>query len=223
MKHDVEEEESMPSVEPAHLEGEEEVKKEVMISVRALRIGAAVIVLLLVAFFAKGLFIAAVVNGTPISRFEVIHQLEKAGGKSALDNLITRKLIADAAAKQGIVVSNDEVAAEIKKVEAQVASTGQGITLDMLLSQRGMTRNDLKTQIVVQKEVEKLLGDKVNVLDSEVDKYISDNKITLPKAEEAADRAQIKDQIKQQKVTSAGQALVESFRTRASISYFVQY
>ena len=223
MNHDVEEEESMPSVEPLHKEGHGEEKKEVMISMRALRIAGAVVVLLVAAYFAKGLFIAAMVNGSPISRMEVIHQLEKSGGKQALETLITRKLIVDAAKKQGIKVTDEEVAIEIKKVEAQVQGAGQGLTLDAVLLQRGMTRSDLKTQIVLQKQVEKLLGDKVDATDAEVDKYISDNKITLPKAEEALDRAQIKDQIKQQKISSQGQAYVESLRTGSSVSYFVKY
>lgn len=222
MNHDVEEEESMPSVEPLHEEGHVE-KKEVMISMRALRIAGAVIVLLAVAYFAKGLFIAATVNGSPISRMEVIHQLEKAGGKSALETLITRKLIVNEVKKQGIKVTDEEIQVEIKKVEAQVQGAGQGLTLDAVLLQRGMTRDDLKTQIVLQKQVEKLLGDKVGVTDAEVDKYIADNKINLPKAEEVADRAQIKDQIKQQKISSQGQAYVESLRTSSSVSYFVKY
>ena len=89
--------------------------------------------------------------------------------------------------------------------------------------QRGMTREDLKTQIVLQKQVEKLLGDKISVTDAEIDKYITNNKITLPKAEEAADRAQIKDQLKQQKIASQGQAYVESLRTSSSVSYFVKF
>ncbi len=223
MKHNVEEEESMPSVEPLHEEEHVEEKKEVMISMRALRIAGAVIVLLAVAYFAKGLFIAAMVNGSPISRMQVIHQLEKSGGKAALETLITRKLIVDAAKNQGIKVTDEEVAAEIKKVEVQVQGAGQGLTLDAVLLQRGMTRDDLKTQIVLQKQVEKLLGDKVTVTDREVDKYIADNKLTLPKAEEAADRAQINDQLKQQKISSQGQAYVESLRTGSSVSYFVKY
>lgn len=223
MKHDIEEEESMPTVEAEHTEEAVAPKKEIMISVRALRIIAAVIVLLIIAYFTKGLFVAAVVNGSPISRIEVIHQLEKAGGKSALETLITRKIIADRAKKQGIKVGDDEVAVEIKKIDAQVTGSGQGATLDTMLLQRGMTRDDLKTQIILQKQVEKLLGDKVAATDAEVDKYIADNKVTLPKAEEASDRAQIKEQIKQQKISSQGQAFVESLRADSSISYIVKY
>src|SRR4051812_42694523 len=101
MNNEVDEVESMPSVEPSR-EDQLTPKKELMISVRALRIIAGAVVLLLVLYFAKGLFIAAVVNGMPISRFEVIHQLEKSNGKAALDALVTRKLIADAAKKAGV-------------------------------------------------------------------------------------------------------------------------
>lgn len=225
-EHNDLEEESMPTVEPVHSndDGEElEEKKEIMISKKSLWAAGAFIVLLFVLYFTKGLLVVAVVNGSPVSRFAVVNQLERAGGKAALDNLITRKLIAGAANKQGITVSAADVDAEIKKIEAQIASSGQGATLDMLLAQRGMTRGDLITQVTVQKQVEKLLVEKVQVTDDEVEKYLVDNKITLPKGEEAVAKEQIKEQIKQQKITNEGQILVDSLRAAAKISYFVDY
>ena len=55
---------------------------------------AVIIGLILVAlFYFKGTFVAATVNGSPISRLSVVSQLEKEGGKNVLDSLITEKLI----------------------------------------------------------------------------------------------------------------------------------
>src|SRR4030066_771684 len=54
-------------------------------------------------YLAKGLFIAAVVNGRPVSRLTLIKNLEKAQGKTTLDNLITEELISQEAKKEQIV------------------------------------------------------------------------------------------------------------------------
>ncbi len=54
-----------------------------------------VFAVLLVLFNAfKGQFIAATVNGSSISRWSLIQELEKQSGKSTLDTMITKKLIA---------------------------------------------------------------------------------------------------------------------------------
>src|SRR3989344_2438282 len=45
-------------------------------------------------FIFKGFFIASIVNGEPISRLSVIKELEKQGGKSVLESLVTKKIIA---------------------------------------------------------------------------------------------------------------------------------
>ena len=44
-------------------------------------------------FVLRGAFIAAAVNGRPISRFKVIRELEKRQGMTTLDGLITEELI----------------------------------------------------------------------------------------------------------------------------------
>ncbi|MCR4330711.1 MAG: SurA N-terminal domain-containing protein, partial [Patescibacteria group bacterium] len=54
-------------------------------------------------FYGKGVFVAATVNGSPISRLSVVQQLEKEGGKNTLDSLITERLIESEVKKMGIV------------------------------------------------------------------------------------------------------------------------
>ena len=72
-------------------------------------IGVAAVALLVLGFMYKGLVVAAWVNGAPISRFQVLGQLEKMSGKNVLDSLITKKLIEDEAKAKGIAVTKDEV------------------------------------------------------------------------------------------------------------------
>ena len=188
-------------------------------------IPAIVLVVLLVlaglAYRYKSVFVAATVNGHPISRLSVIKEMEKQGGASTLDMLVNKKLIADEVKAKGVTVSQDEVNQEIKKYEDQFSTNGY--TLDDALSAQNMTRADLEGQILIQKQIEKLLGDKVNVTDDEVQQYITDNKITLPEGQEDATKAQIKDELKQQKLSDGASQLLSDLRAKATVKRFVNY
>ncbi len=182
---------------------------------------AIVFVIAALAYVYKGLFVAAMVNGSPISRFTVIGQLEKVSGKQTLDALITKKLIGDEARKKGISVSAEEINAQLKNIEANISA--QGNTLDAALAAQGMSMDDLREQIMLQKEVEKLLADKVNVTDGDVEQYIKDNKIAVPEGQEVEYQSQIKEQLKSQKFSQEAKSFVDSLRSQAKISYFVNY
>ncbi|MCX6742867.1 MAG: SurA N-terminal domain-containing protein, partial [Candidatus Parcubacteria bacterium] len=179
------------------------------------------IVLGILAYFFRGLVIAATVNGSPISRLSVIQKLEKASGKTLLDSLITEKLVQNAAAANNISISDDEINAELKKVEDQVAASGS--SLAEALTAQGMTMDELKTRIIVQKEMEKLLSDKIIVTDQEVAQYIKDNNITVAKGEEAATNGQIKSELSSQKFNSEAASYIADLKAKANIEYFVKY
>jgi len=188
----------------------------------AIAIGVAIVLIIVALFFAKGLFVAATVNGSPISRLSVIQELEKQGGKQALESLIDKKLIETELNKQNITVTKEEVDGEIKKIEEQVAS--QGGTLDQALAMQGMTREKLIEQITIQKKLEKLLADKVAVTEAEIDAYIKDSKATPPKDVKMEDfRKQISDQLKQQKFQQEAQKWVSDLTASAKIKYYVNY
>ena len=182
---------------------------------------AVIVLILLFVWVFKGLFVAAKVNGSFVSRYAVVHELEKSSGKQALQAMVTKMLIHDEAKRVGVAVSADEIATEKKRIEGIV--TQQGGTLDAALVQRGLTMDDFMDQIVTQKEVEKLIGDKVSVTDTEIDQFIKQNQYTIPADKLVEAKKQISDQIKQQKVTDAGQKLVDGLLAKAKISYYVNY
>jgi len=182
---------------------------------------AAVIILGVLIYAGKGLFIAAIVDGSPISRLSVISKLEKTSGKKLLDSLIAERLVKNEVRAKKIVVSDEEINGEIKKIEDQIAL--QGGTLDEALIAENMSRNDLKTQIILQKELEKLVADRINVTDEEVAQYISDNKISIRLGEEAITAEQIKSEMKNQKINQEADALVLVLKAKAKINYFVNY
>src|SRR3990167_10320737 len=105
-------------------------------------IGVVTLLVFVALFFAKGFFVAATVNGSPVSRLSVIKELEKQGGKQALEAIINKKLIETELNKQKVTVTKEEVDAEIDKIKSQVIS--QGGTLEMALAQQGMTEEKLR-------------------------------------------------------------------------------
>src|SRR3989344_519812 len=140
-------------------------------------IAIGILILLGTLYYAKGLLVAAVVNGVPLSRIELTKELQKQSGKQVLDAMITKSLIYQEAAKKNISISDSEVNDEIIKIEKNIEQQGQ--KLDDLLSFQGMTRNDLKDQIKIKKIVEKLAGNNIDVTDKEVDDYMKANKIEV--------------------------------------------
>jgi hypothetical protein len=220
-----------PVVEAAPVEEKKEEKKcegkccrkyfSVKMSVRVAVIIAAIIIAGALAFYCRGFFIAATVDGSPISRLSVINEAEKQSGKTILDNLILKKIVENEVARKHIVVTNAEVAAEIAKIEETVKA--QGGTLDQALQSQGITRAELTEQITLQKKVEKLLPSAPTVSDAEIQEYIVNNKITIPAGKEAEYTAEVKAQMEKQKLNDAITALLTTLKEKASIQYFVNY
>lgn len=183
-------------------------------------LGIAVVAILLTLQFTKGVFVAATVNGSPISRLAVISELEGQSGKQALDSLITKKLIENET--KSISISEQDIDSEIEKIKQQVAS--QGGTLDDALEQQGMTMEQLREQITVQKKLEKLLADKILISDEDVNAYIKDNKITPSNGQNPENvRTQVKEQLQQQKFGQVAQEWLSELKAEAKIKYYVEY
>ncbi len=211
---------TLVAVEEIKIE-EEKPKKKIIISVKGIIIAAAIIAILVLVYVFKGQFIAATVNGSLISRHAVIAELERVSGKNALESLITEKLINAEANKKGITVSDEEIAMEIKKIEDQIKA--QGGTLEAALATQGLTQEIFEKQILINKKLEKLLADKIQVSDAEIKQYITDNKVTIPAGQEATYNEQIKSQLQQEKLSTSASALIASLRAAAKINYFVKY
>ncbi len=185
-------------------------------------IGLIVIILIAAAFFLKGLFIVALVNGQPITRLDVITELEKQGGKQTLSSMVNQALILQTAKKKNIQVSQKEIDDAVKQVEDSLKSQGQ--SLDTALAVQGMTKQDLLMQLKLRSLVEKLLADKIKVTDKEVADYIEKNKDTLPTdLKEDEIKKGVEEQLKQQKLATASQVWLEELNKNAKINYFVNY
>lgn len=182
----------------------------------------AVMVLGVVLYFAKGLFVAAIVNGMPISRWSVIKELEQQGGKQALQGIIDDKIIEAELNKQKVSVASEKIDEQMKKIEEQI--TNQGGTLAEALAQQGMTAEKLREQITIQEKLKKLLADKIVVSEPDIDAYITESNAITPEGVSPEDfRKQINEQLKQQKFQKEAQVWITDLTGNAQIKYFVNY
>ncbi|MBP9751492.1 MAG: hypothetical protein KBD19_01350 [Candidatus Moranbacteria bacterium] len=185
-------------------------------------IAAALLAVLGAAYQYKGVFISAVVDGTPISRLSVIRELEKQAGSQALDRLITKKLVDAEVARKKIVIFPADMDAEVKKIEDSVIK--QGGTLKEALDQQEMTEEDLREQLLLQKQLEKILGDKIDVTDEDVARYVEQGGGAAPAGlSEEEFNDQIREQLKGQKFNVEVGKWITAAKAKASISYYAGY
>lgn len=190
-------------------------------SKKSLILGLITLTVLLILYLFKGLFVAALVNGQPISRISIVRNLERRGGQDALDSLINQALIFQEAKKQNVNITSEEVNGTISEIEASLENQGG---LDQALFLEGITRDDLVKQIRMQKLVEKMLAGRVNVTEAEVNEYIEINNDTLPEDKTAEEINEIvKNQLEQQKLSSEIQIWLGDLMQKAKINYFVEY
>jgi hypothetical protein len=178
----------------------------------------------LVYFAGKNLFVASV-NGQLVSRLTVIKDLEKQGGKKVLETIIIKMLVNQEAKKRKISIPQKEIDMELPRIEKNVSS--QGATLDALLLQQGMTKNDLIEEIKLQLLATKMVDQNVSATDKEVEAYIESQKeqssTGLSQSTPEITTSQAKAAIKQQKIQNNVQLFISNLKANAKINYFVEY
>ena len=180
----------------------------------------AILVAILLVFFLRSWFVVALVNGQFISRSAFESAMEKQAGKTTLNTLVTQALVEQEAAKKGIQVNQSDIDNQAKQIDKQLSTQGQ--TLDQALAARGMTRDDFNEQLKLQDLLQKLLADQIKVSDKDVQDYIDKNKDSLP-TDQSADqlKASVRQQLEQQKLSTAAQGLVQKLQQQAKITYFI--
>jgi foldase protein PrsA len=190
------------------------------VSPKTFYIAALVIALGGLLYLGRGLFVAAMVNGYPITRVELVKTLEKESGKQTLDNLITKSLITQEANKEGVTVTNQEIDDEIAKIRESLKS--QNTTLEEALTMQNTSMDTLKESIKLQKMVEKMFGKDVQISDDQIKKYYDDNKSYFTDKKLADVQDSIKNQLIQQTISENYSNWLTKAKTDAKLQYFVK-
>ncbi|MEA2020785.1 MAG: hypothetical protein U9M98_03700 [Patescibacteria group bacterium] len=170
----------------------------------------------------RGDIVAARVNGEAISRLALIRELERSYGQQALDNLVTRKLVEQAAEEEDISLNSVDVSLELAEIEKTAEQQGQD--LDQVLGQQGFNREDLIKELRFQKVIEELASSDVSVSQDEVDQYWQENQSLFGEdAEKVEVEPQIREMIKNQKANEQIQQWLSGLRNEANIKYFLDF
>lgn len=173
-------------------------------------------------YLTRSLFVAAVVNGQPISRLSVVEKAEKQAGKQVLAMQVRNKLIEQEARKQNVTVSEKEIDDEIKKLEENLKK--QGRKLDQELTLQGLNQADLRTLIRLDKMVGKMVGKDIKITDQQVAQYIEQNKASFPEGQDENElKTSVKEQLKQQQLNEKVRVWLENLSKNAKINSFVDY
>ncbi len=190
-------------------------------SIRNLRPSRKLIVIIVVlllatlAYYKKGWFIAASVNGQPITTLEVQTKLNKLYKERVVSQMIMEAVINQFianAAKQGVTITQPEIDAKLVEIENQY---GGKEAFASLLQQNAVTKEDFTKEIKVNLLGEKLYQNEIKPTPEEIQKFLEDNK----DAPEATDSAQItkiaNEQIKQQKLSKVLSEKIQELKSKA--------
>jgi parvulin-like peptidyl-prolyl isomerase len=179
--------------------------------------GFAIIVIVIVvgvlAWYNKGLFVAGTINGNVVTTPSFYNRLVKADGSQVFDSLVQETLVKQEASKKKITASKAEID---KKVAALEKNLGGKENLDVALTQNNTTMDQLRQQLEMQILVEKILSDQIKVTDAEITKYIDDNKATNPNLT----HDQASQQVKNQKLNDKFTTWYADLKNKAKINKF---
>lgn len=166
---------------------------------KTVAIAAVVVGLGLLAFVASKYLVVAWVDNKPISRFDLMGELDKRYGKDTREQLIVQSLIASEAQKKNVSVSDVDIDAEVKKIETE---QGGADKLNQALQMQGISQGEFRNLVRLQLLRQKLFSGGTSVSDGEVEAYITENKAQLPETIDDKIKSSIKDELLQQKTAA---------------------
>lgn len=173
-------------------------------------------------YSAKDLFIAATVNGYPVSRLEVVRELEKQGGEQVLESLVNEKIILQEARKANITITDEDVNAKVNQFKEQLSAQGQ--EYNAILEAQGVSEADFKKQVEIQVYLEKMLADKTTVTEEEIKTFLEENTAYMPEGlSDEEKRNMAMEELKQQKLSTEFSNWLTEAKANAKVNYFVEY
>ncbi len=164
----------------------------------------------------RGHFLAGTVNAQPITRWELNNKMAEKYGKQTFDEMVNEKLLASELKKNNIVISEDEIKAELDKI---IKEYGGDEAFKSALAQYGLSEEKAKESIRQSLALKKLIEKtyKIEITDAQVKKYFDDNKKNYANKKFEEVSAEIKDTLYQQEVYAKSQEWFTGIRKSAKI------
>lgn len=123
----------------------------------------------------------ATVEGEKISKDDLYDFLVKASGKEALEALIDEKVITLEAKKEKVKIDDKEIE---KELDLYTENAGGEDALKNVLEQQGLTKDDLKSDIVKYLSIRKMVEPRIKITDEDIAASFEENKATLDQPEQ---------------------------------------
>jgi len=176
------------------------------------------ILLGLVLYQNRGKFIAAVVNGRPITRFELDGRMVARYGDATLEEMINEHLVKSEAQAKGVKTSPEEINSRLEEFTKQI---GENTKLEDFLTQRGFTLEEFKKQIELDILVKKLTAGSVNISDQELADFISKNRASLTATSEADLKNEALEILSSRKRNETFQKWFQELKNKAKVQKFI--
>lgn len=179
----------------------------------------AIFILLAILWKFRSNFIVAMVNGQPISRWQLNDRLMKKFGDQTLDSIINERLILAASRQKGIFIKSEEIDVRSKQIENRLSGK---MSLDDALKAQGLTKDDFKRDLEIQLSIEKLFDKDATLSATEVSDYIKNNSQSF---QNATDPAKMKEEaqniLKQQKINDLFGTWFDDIKKNAKVTKFL--
>lgn len=123
----------------------------------------------------------ATVEGEKISKDDLYDFLVKSGGKEALEALIDEKVIMLEAKKEKIEIDDKDID---KELDLYTENAGGEDALKNVLEQQGLTKDDLKEDIVKYLSIRKMVEPRIKITDEDIAASFEENKEMLDQPEQ---------------------------------------
>ena len=179
---------------------------------------AAVVLVWLFLRSRPGIFLAATVNGKPILKSELNKRLTDRFGEQMLEALISEQLIINAAQKQGVVVTPEEVQAKISEIEASLKGS---VSLAESLKIQGITRGEFEKQISIQLSIDKMFSNQASVSAEQIDEFIELQGAQLTATTPAEQKIEAGNQLRQNQISQLFIEWFNQVKSEASVSKYL--
>ncbi|HZH61266.1 MAG TPA: peptidylprolyl isomerase [Metabacillus sp.] len=117
--------------------------------------------------------VVAKVGSESLTKDDLYTFFVEQNGEAALDTLITKNLINQEVEKENITVTSEEIDAELQEL---IDSYGGEETFEQQLTASGLTQADIKEDIEVNLQIEKILEPQIEITEEEMQTYFDENK-----------------------------------------------
>jgi foldase protein PrsA len=131
--------------------------------------------------------VVATVNGEKIMQDELFEALYAQGGRDALDQLITRRLIVQEGKQAGITVSEEALDAEIQSIVDE-SFQGSVESFRSALEYYGISEESFREDAYLNLLVRQIALEQINPTDEDVRAYFEENRYLFDQAEEVEAR-----------------------------------